>query len=103
MSGVSTTTRNQAFRGGHRCGCLNVMSTSQDYPHATPRPASTTAGDGQRRGPSLRDISQQQANAATQYMIDELMSQGMSEKEAIEHLEREVEKAIPDDFWDSGD
>ena len=51
----------------------------------------------------MRDISQQQANAAIQYMIDELMSQGMSEKEAIEHLEREVEKAIPDDFWDSGD
>lgn len=80
------------------------MSASQDYPHATPRPASTTAGGGgQRRGPSLRDISQQQANAAIQYMIDELMSQGMSEKEAIEHLEREVEKAIPDDFWGTAD
>ncbi len=52
-------------------------------------------------GPSLRDISQQELNAATQYMIDELMSQGMSEKEAIEYLERELEKAIPDDFWES--
>ena len=79
------------------------MSTSQDYPNTTPTPTTTPAGGGQRRGASLRDISQQQLSAATQYMIDELMSQGMSEKEAIEHLEREVEKAIPDDFWDSGD
>ena len=79
------------------------MSTSQDYPNTTPRPASTTTGDGQRRGPSLRDISQQQLSAATQYMIDGLMSQGMSEKEAIEYLERELEKAIPDDFWESTD
>lgn len=77
------------------------MSTSQDYPNITPTPTTTTTGEGQRRGPSLRDISQQQLNAATQYMIDELMSQGMSEKEAIEYLERELEKAIPDDFWDS--
>ena len=37
-------------------------------------------------GPSLRDISQQELNAATQYMIDELLSQGMSEAEAIEYL-----------------
>lgn len=79
------------------------MSTSQDYPNSTPTPATTTAGEGQRRGPSLRDISPQELNAATQYMIDELMSQGMSEAEAIEYLEREVEEAIPDDFWDSGD
>lgn len=77
------------------------MSTSQDYPHSTPTPATTTAKSGQRRGPSLRDISPQELNAATQYMIDELMSQGMSEAEAIEYLERELEKAIPDDFWDS--
>ena len=77
------------------------MSTSQDYPNTTPTPATTTARGGQRRGPSLRDISQQQLNAATQYMIDELMSQGMSEKEAIGYLERELEKAIPDDFWES--
>lgn len=79
------------------------MSTSQDYPNTTPTPATTAADDGQRRGASLRDISQQQLSAATQYMIDGLMSQGMSEKEAIEYLERELEKAIPDDFWDSGD
>ena len=51
----------------------------------------------------MRDISPQELNAATQYMIDELMSQGMSEKEAIEYLEREVEEAIPDDFWESTD
>lgn len=79
------------------------MSTSQDYPHATPRPASTTAGDGQRRGPSLRDISPQELTAATRYMIDELMSQGMSEAEAIEYLDELERKAIPDDFWDSTD
>lgn len=79
------------------------MSTSQDYPNTTPTPATTTTGEGQRRGPSLRDISPQQLSAATQYMIDGLMSQGMSEAEAIEYLERELEKAIPDDFWDSGD
>ena len=79
------------------------MSTSQDYPNSTPIPATTTTGEGQRRGPSLRDISQQELNTATQYMIDELMSQGMSEKEAIEYLERELEKAIPDDFWESTD
>ena len=77
------------------------MSTSQDYPNSTPHPATTTAGEGQRPGPSLRDISPQELNAATQYMIDELMSQGMSEKEAIEYLEREMEEAIPDDFWES--
>ena len=29
-------------------------------------------------------------------MIDELMNQGMSEKEAIEYLDRELEEAIPD-------
>jgi len=51
----------------------------------------------------LRDISQQELNTATQYMIDELMSQGMSEAEAIEYLERELEKAIPDDFWENTD
>ena len=34
-------------------------------------------------------------------MIDELMNQGMSEKEAIEYLDRELEEAIPDDFWES--
>lgn len=79
------------------------MSTSQDYPNTTPTPATTTAESGQRRAPSLRDISPQELNAATQYMIDELMSQGMSEAEAIEYLERELEKAIPDDFWDSTD
>lgn len=79
------------------------MSTSQDYPNSTPTPATTTAGEGQRRGPSLRDISQQELNTATQYMIDELMSQDMSEAEAIEYLEREVEEAIPDDFWESTD
>ena len=71
------------------------MSTTCGYP--------TTADDGQRRGPSLRDISQQKLNAATDYMIDELMSQGMSEKEAIEYLDRELEEAIPDDFWESTD
>ena len=79
------------------------MSTSQDYPNSTPTPATTTTGEGQRRGPSLRDISQQELNTATQYMIDELMSQGMSEAEAIEYLERELEKAIPDDFWENTD
>ena len=79
------------------------MSTSQDYPNSTPTPATTTTGEGQRRGPSLRDISQQELNTATQYMIDELMSQGMSKAEAIEYLERELEKAIPDDFWESTD
>mgnify|MGYP007043359746 CR=1 FL=1 len=79
------------------------MSTSQDYPNTTPTPATTTTGEGQRRGPSLRDISPQELNAATQYMIDELMSQGMSEKEAIEYLDRELEEAIPDDFWESTD
>lgn len=79
------------------------MSTSQDYPTTTPTPATATAGEGQRRGPSLRDISPQELNAATQYMIDELMNHGMSEKEAIEYLEREVEEAIPDDFWESTD
>ena len=79
------------------------MSTSQDYPNTTPTPATTTTGEGQRRGPSLRDNSQQELNTATQYMIDELMSQGMSEAEAIEYLERELEKAIPDDFWESTD
>ena len=47
------------------------MSTSQDYPNSTPAPATTTTGEGQRRGPSLRDISQQELNTATQYMIDE--------------------------------
>ena len=36
-------------------------------------------------------------------MIDELMSQGMSEKEAIEYLDRELEEAIPDDCWESTD
>lgn len=77
------------------------MSTSQDYPTTTPTPATTTAESSQRRGPSLRDISPQELNAATQYMIDELMSHGMSEKEAIEYLEREVEEAIPDNFWES--
>ena len=77
------------------------MSTSQDYPNSTPTPATTTTGEGQRRGPSLRDISQQKLNAATDYMIDELMNQGMSEKEAIEYLDRELEEAIPDDFWES--
>ena len=61
-------------------------STSQDYPNSTPTPATTTTREGQRRGPSLRDISQQELNTATQYMIDELMSQGMSEAEAIEYL-----------------
>ena len=77
------------------------MSTSQDYPNSTPIPATTTTGEGQRRGPSLRDISQQELNTATQYMIDELMSQGMSEKEAIEYLDDLDWKAIPDDFWES--
>ena len=77
------------------------MSTSQDYPTTTPTPATTTAESSQRRGPSLRDISPQELNAATQYMIDELMSQGMSEKEAIEYLDDLDRKAIPDDFWES--
>ena len=36
-------------------------------------------------------------------MIDELMNQGMSEKEAIEYLDRELEEAIPNDFWESTD
>lgn len=79
------------------------MSTSQDYPNSTPTPATTTTGEGQRRGPSLRDISQQELNTATQYMIDELMSQGMSEAEAIEYLDDLDRKAIPDDFWESTD
>ncbi|MDV2422031.1 hypothetical protein [Corynebacterium tuberculostearicum] len=78
------------------------MSTSQNYPNTTPTSTTTTAEGGQRRGQSARDISPQELNAATQYMINELMSQGMSEKEAIEYLERELE-AIPDDFWASGD
>jgi len=26
------------------------MSTSQDYPNSTPTPATTTTGEGQRRG-----------------------------------------------------
>ena len=77
------------------------MSTSQDYPNTTPTPATATTGEGQRRAPSLRDISQQELNTATQYMIDELMSQGMSEAEAIEYLDDLDRKAIPDDFWDS--
>ena len=77
------------------------MSTSQDYPNSTPTPATTTTGEGQRRGPSLRNISQQELNTATQYMIDELMSQDMSEAEAIEYLDDLDRKAIPDDFWDS--
>ncbi|MCZ9307471.1 hypothetical protein L8V01_08280 [Corynebacterium sp. c8Ua_181] len=77
------------------------MSTSQDYPNSTPNPGTTTTGEGQRRGPSLRDISPQELNAATQYMIDELMSQGMSEAEAIEYLDDLDRKAIPDDFWES--
>ena len=77
------------------------MSTSQNYPNTTPTPATTTAGGGQRRGPSLRDISLQELNAATDYMIGELMSQGMSEAEAIEYLDELERKAIPDDFWES--
>ena len=79
------------------------MSTSQDYPNTTPTPATTTAGDGQRRGASLRDISQQELNAATDYMIDELVRHGMSEAEAIEYLDELDRKAIPDDFCDSTD
>ena len=79
------------------------MSTSQDYPNSTPTPATTTTGEGQRRGPSLRDISQQELNTASQYMIDELMSQGMSEAEAIEYLDDLDRKAIPDDSWESTD
>jgi len=51
----------------------------------------------------LRDISQQELNAATDYMIDELMSHGMSEAEAVECLDELERKAIPDDFWDSTD
>ncbi|MEO5312412.1 hypothetical protein [Corynebacterium sp. c24Ua_83] len=77
------------------------MSTSQDYPNTTPTPATTTAESGQRQGPSLLDMSQQQLNAATQYMIDELMSHGMSETEAIEYLDELEKKAILDDFWES--
>ena len=79
------------------------MSTSQDYPNSTPTPATTTTGEGQRRGPGLRDISQQELTTATQYMIDELMSQGMSEAEAIEYLDDLDRKAIPDDSWESTD
>ena len=79
------------------------MSTSQDYPNSPPTPATTPTGEGQRRGPSLRDISQQELNTATQYMIDELMSQGMSEAEAIEYLDDLDRKAIPDDSWESTD
>ena len=51
----------------------------------------------------MRDISPQELTAATRYMIDELMSQGMSEAEAIEYLDELERKAIPDDFWDSTD
>lgn len=51
----------------------------------------------------MRDISQQELNTATQYMIDELMSQGMSEAEAIEYLDDLDRKAIPDDSWESTD
>ncbi len=77
------------------------MSTSQNYPNITPTPATATAGCGQRLGPSLRDISLQELNGATDYMIDELMSHGMSEAEALEYLDELERKAIPDDFWES--
>ena len=71
MCGLSTRLMWLAFRSGRGCGCLSAMSTSQDYPNSTPTPATTTTGEGQRRGPSLREISQQELNTATQYMIDE--------------------------------
>jgi hypothetical protein len=61
----------------------------------------TTAKGGQRRGPSLRDISPQELNAATDYLINELMSLGMSETEAIEYLDELERKVISDDFWES--
>ena len=77
------------------------MNTSQDYTNTTPTPATTTVGRGQRRGASLRDISLQELNADTQYMIDELASHSMSEAKAIEYLDELERKAIPDDFWDS--
>lgn len=77
------------------------MSTSKDYPNSTPAPTTTTGGVGLRRGPSLWDISPQELNTATQYMIDELVSHGMSEAEAIEYLDELERKAIPDDFWES--
>ena len=51
----------------------------------------------------MRDISQQELNAATDYMIDELVRHGMSEAEAVECLDELERKAIPDDFWDSTD
>ncbi|WP_157894063.1 hypothetical protein [Corynebacterium diphtheriae] len=47
------------------------MSTSQDYPNSTPTPRYYDHWGGSAAGPSLRDISQQELNTATQYMIDE--------------------------------
>jgi len=49
----------------------------------------------------LRDISLQDLNTATDYLIDELVCHGMSETEAIEYLDELKKKAISDDFWES--
>lgn len=49
----------------------------------------------------MRDISPQELNAATDYLINELMSLGMSETEAIEYLDELERKVISDDFWES--
>uniref|UniRef100_UPI0025F5FCA1 hypothetical protein n=1 Tax=uncultured Corynebacterium sp. TaxID=159447 RepID=UPI0025F5FCA1 len=51
--------------------------------------------------PGRFNISPQELNAATQYMVDELVSHGMSEAEAIEYLDELERKVIPDDFWES--